>query len=354
MSQTSYLPQPLNRGDIFYTMSLAALRRNMVITMILVFGMLFAIISMIAYYFDFGTYTILVLILLLIMFQWLISPFIVSISADLQYLKKGENPFLENMVEGMARKSGIPVPRIAVVPDVTPNAFVFGRTTSSATLAVHDGLLRNFRPEEIEAVVAHEIGHLKHRDVIVMTLASAVPLVAYFFYRNIYWFRGSRRKDVGSIVSVAVASFFVYLISQLLVLYLSRSREYYADTYSAYLTGEPHNLRSALAKIAYGLSLSSKESTGLRAFYIGDPEKSKTEIRTIIGKKYEYDLDRDGILDEHELELAMQKEAERSPFGQANELFSTHPSTFKRILLLKRIEDELDRGQLTGDIYRFI
>jgi len=353
MSQPLYLPQPLNLGDIFYTMSLATLRRNMVITMILVFGMLFVIISVITYYFDIGTYTTLVLVLLFIVFQWLISPYIVSISTDLQYLKKGENPFLENMVEGMARKSGIPVPRIAVVPDVTPNAFVFGRTISSATLAVHDGLLRNFRPEEIEAVVAHEIGHLKHKDVIVMTLASVVPLVASVFYRSTFWTRG-RRKDAGSIALVAAASFFVYLISQLLVLYLSRSREYYADTYSAYLTGEPHNLRSALAKIAYGLSLSSKESTGLRAFYIGDPEKSKTEIRTIIEKKYEYDLDRDGILDEHELELAMQKEAERSPFGKADELFSTHPSTFKRILLLKRIEDELDRGQLTGDIYRFI
>lgn len=333
-------------------MSLATLRRNMTITMLLLFGVLFALISVVVYYLELTIYLSVPLALLLIVFQWLVSPALVSSSAKLHYLKKGENPFLEKIVEDLARKSQIPVPRIAVAPDNTPNAFVFGRTVSSSTLAVHQGLLQKFRPEEIEAVVAHEIGHLKHKDVIVMTLASAVPLVAYIIARSVFWTRG-RKKDAGSIILVAAVSFLVYLVSQLLVLYLSRSREHFADTYSAYITQKPRNLRSALAKISYGLSLSPKESTGLRAFYIGDPQEAKDEIKTIIRKKTEYDLDRDGVLDEHELELAMEKEA-KSPFGRANDLFSTHPSTFKRILLLKTIEDELDRGQFTGDIYRFI
>jgi len=324
------------------------------ITMVLLFGTLFVIISVVGFYLELGLYLTLLLVLLVVVFQWALSPTIVSMSTKLQYLKKGENPFLENMVGELALKSHIPVPRIAVVPDKTPNAFVFGRTVSSATLAVHQGLLQNFRPEEIKAVVAHEIGHLKHNDVTVMTLASAVPLVAYVIARSIFWTRGGRRKDAGSIILVAAVSYLVYLVSQLLVLYLSRSREYFADTYSAYITGEPRNLRSALAKIAYGLSLSPEESSGLRAFYIGDPQESKADVRRIVSKKYEYDLDHDGVLDEHELELAMGKEAERSPFGRANDLFATHPSTFKRVLLLKKIEEELNRGQFTGDIYRFI
>lgn len=324
------------------------------VTMILLFGVLFALISVIIFYFNLSMYFAVPLVVLFVIFQWLLSPTIVSASARLRYLKRGENPFLENMVQDLAAKSGVPLPRIAVVPDETPNAFVFGRTASSATLAVHEGLLRNFRPEEIKAVVAHEIGHIKHRDVVIMTVASAVPLISYIIARSIFWSRGGRRKDGGSIILVAAVSFLVYFVSQLLVLYLSRSREFFADTYSAYLTGEPHNLRSALAKISYGLSLSSKEPSGLRAFYIGDPGASKKEIRTIIEKKSEYDLDRDGVLDEHELEVAMQKEAQRSPFGQANDLFSTHPSTFRRILLLKKIEEELNRGQFTGDIYRLI
>jgi heat shock protein HtpX len=335
-------------------MSLAVLRRNMVITMMLIFGMMFAIISVVTYFFDLGMIVTVFLVLLFVLAQWLLSPFVISASTKLHYLKKGENTFLESTVANMAKKAGLPMPKIAVVPDETPNAFVFGTSASSATLAVHQGLLRNFRPEEIEGVIAHELGHIRHRDMVIMTVASAVPLVAYVLARSLFWTRGGRKKDAASIIAVAALSYVVYFVSQLLVLYLSRSREYFADTYSAYLTKEPRNLRSALTKIAYGLSLSQKESSGLRAFYIGDPQESKDEIQTIIRRKTEYDLDRDGVLDEHELELAMQKEAERSPFGGANDLFSTHPSTFKRLLLLKKIEEELDRGQFTGDIYRFI
>lgn len=335
-------------------MSLAVLRRNMIITMILIFGTVFVIVSLFTYIFDLGVIITVFLVLLVVLAQWLLSPTIIKASTRLQYLKTGENAFLESAVSSMAQKAGIPTPKVAVVPDKTPNAFVFGTSASSATLAVHEGLLRNFRPEEIEAVIAHELGHIKHKDMMIMTAASAVPLVAYVLARGFFWTRGSRRKDAASLLAVAVLSYVVYFVSELLVLYLSRSREYFADTYSAYLTSEPHNLRSALTKIAYGLSLSQKESSGLRAFYIGDPQESKDEIQTIIRRKVEYDLDRDGILDEHELELAIQKEAERSPFGGANDLFSTHPSTFKRLLLLKKIEEELGRGQFKGDIYRFI
>jgi heat shock protein HtpX len=320
----------------------------------LIFGMMFAIISVVTYFFDLGMIVTVFLVLLFVLAQWLLSPSIISASTKLHYLKTGENTFLESTVANMAKKAGLPMPKIAVVPDETPNAFVFGTSASSATLAVHQGLLRNFRPEEIEGVIAHELGHIRHRDMVIMTVASAVPLVAYVLARSLFWTRGGRKKDAASIIAVAALSYVVYFVSQLLVLYLSRSREYFADTYSAYLTKEPRNLRSALTKIAYGLSLSQKESSGLRAFYIGDPQESKDEIQTIIRRKTEYDLDRDGVLDEHELELAMQKEAERSPFGGANDLFSTHPSTFKRLLLLKKIEEELDRGQFTGDIYRFI
>lgn len=335
-------------------MSLATLRRNMTITMILLCGVLFTLISIISYYFGLDIYIAGPLVLFIVFAQWVLAPIIVSASTNLQYIKKGENKFLENLVRNIAQKSQIPVPRIAIVPDKTPNAFVFGRTVSSATLAVHTGLLKKLRSEEVEAVIAHEMGHIKHKDVMVMTVASAIPLVAYVVARSILWSRRSRRKNAGAIILVAVVSFAVYLISQMLVLYLSRSREHFADTYSAYITKNPRNLRSALAKITYGLSLSPKESTGLRAFYIGDPQKSSKEIKPIIKKKSEYDLDHDGVLNEKELESAMEKEAEKTPFGMANDLFSTHPSTYKRMLLLRKIEEELDKGQFVQDIYRFI
>jgi Zn-dependent protease with chaperone function len=129
---------------------------------------------------------------------------------------------------------------------------------------------------------------------------------------------------------------------------LSRLREHYADAYSAYVTGAPRSLESALAKITYGLSLSDKPPSGARPFYIGDPAMAKQEIQPIMEKKQEYDLDKDGVLDERELELAMEKEA-TSTWAKINTWFATHPPTFKRILLLREIEGEMQSGRYTDD-----
>jgi heat shock protein HtpX len=298
-----------------------------------------------------------ILTVLFILFQYLIGPAIVKASTHLQYLKPGENPWLESTVKGLADKSGIPMPKLATVPDNTPNAFVFGRTSNSATLAVHEGLLRNLNEDEVKGVIGHEVGHIKHKDYIVMTVLSALPLLAYLVARGTWqaaWFaRGSsRNKDEGSmraaLVVIGVLSYVVYIISLLFVMRLSRLREHYADAYSAYVTGSPRSLESALAKITYGLSLSSKPPSGARAFYIGDPAQAKQEIAEIMDKKDEYDLNHDGVLDERELELAMEKEA-KSTWVKMNSLFSTHPPTFKRILLLHEIEGEMESGKYTND-----
>jgi len=294
--------------------------------------------------------------LLFILIQYLIGPAIVSASTRLQYLKAGENPWLESTVKELADKSEIPMPRLAIVPDNTPNAFVFGRTASSATLAVHEGLLKNLNKDEVKGVIGHELGHIKHKDYIVMTVLSALPLLAYLIARGTWqaaWLAGgSRRKEEGSMRAalffIGVLSYVVYIISLLFVMRLSRLREHYADAYSAYVTGSPRNLKSALAKITYGLSLSEKPPSGARAFYIGDPAMAKQEISEIMEKKQEYDLDHDGVLDERELELAMEKEA-KSTWTKMNSWFSTHPPTFKRILLLHEIENEMESGKYTSD-----
>src|SRR3989337_1099240 len=116
---------------------------------------------------------------LFILFQYLVGPAIVAATARLHYLKPGENPWLESTVKELAEKSGVPMPKLATVPNNTPNAFTFGRSASSATLAVHDGLLRSLNQDEIRGAIAHELGHVKHRDFIVMTVLSALPLIAY-------------------------------------------------------------------------------------------------------------------------------------------------------------------------------
>jgi Zn-dependent protease with chaperone function len=127
---------------------------------------------------------------------------------------------------------------------------------------------------------------------------------------------------------------------------LSRLREHYADAYSAYVTESPRQLESALTKITYGLSLAPTPSTGARTLYIGDPALAKLEMQNIVSRKEQYDLDRDGVLDEKELELAMEKEA-KSRWLTINRWFQTHPATFQRILLLREIENEMTTGKYT-------
>jgi len=301
-------------------------------------------------------FLVVILTLLFILFQYLIGPATVRSSTRLHYLKSEENPWLEAAVKNLAEKSKVPMPRLAIVPDETPNAFVFGRSSKSATLAVHEGLLRKLNKEEIKGVIGHELGHIKHKDYIVMTVLSALPLLAYIIARSTWYaarFAGSsKKKGEGSVRAaffvIAVISYIVYIISLFCVMRLSRLREHYADAYSAYVTGSPRSLQSALAKITYGLSLSPRPPSGARALYIGDPAMAKQEIQRIMEKKQEYDLDKDGVLDEKELELAMEKEA-KSAWARMNTWFATHPPTFKRILLLREIEVEMESGRYTSD-----
>jgi heat shock protein HtpX len=292
---------------------------------------------------------------LFILFQYAVGPAIVAATTHLHYLKPGENPWLEKTVKELADKSGLPMPKLATVPNNTPNAFTFGRSTSSATLAVHEGLLKQLNENEVKGVIAHELGHVKHKDYIVMTVLSALPLIAYFIAQATLYagaFSGGRRNSKdnsgAALIVIGVIAFIIYILTFLIVMRLSRLREHYADAYSAYVTGSPRELESALAKITYGLSLSPKAPEGARAFYIEDPAAAKQEIQHIMEHKDEYDLDHDGVLDERELELAMEKES-KSTWHQMNSLFSTHPPTFKRILLLREIEQEMDTGKYSSD-----
>jgi len=292
-----------------------------------------------------------------ILIEYLIGPSIVSAGTKLVYVNPGENPWLEETVKKFADKSGFPMPKIAVVPDETPNAFIFGRTAGSATLAVHSGLLKQLSEPEVEGVIGHEFGHLNHKDYLVMTALAAIPLLAFLIARVSFdamrfgRFRG-RGKVAGlvwgTILVSAAISYLVYLITQLCVMRLSRLREHYADAYSAYLTGQPRELESALTKISYGLSLSPEPPHGARTLFIGDPAWAKKECQDILCNKEEYDLDKDGVLNERELELAMEKEA-KITWVKINALFATHPPTYRRILLLREIDSEMESGTFTGD-----
>jgi len=345
--------------------SLSQLKSTMLTTILITLVVFVAFLSVVSYFFAvaadlaFSPLATLAgafaLALIFMLIQFAISPYIVAATARLHYLQPGENPWLESTVSTLASAAGVKPPRLAVSPDPTPNAFVFGNSSNTMTLAVNQGLLSQLNEDEIRGVIGHELGHIRHKDSIVMTFLSAIPLIAYVIARAAFGMRYAGRKDekggTSYIILAGIIAMAVYFIAQLLVMRLSRLREHFADAFSAYLTGSPRSLESALTRIAYGLSISPQDPHGARALFISDPALAKQEIREIISQKNRYDLDQNGVLDEHELELAMRDEA-RSRWTSLNEAFSTHPPTFKRILLLRQIDQEItSRGVQSGNIY---
>src|SRR2546425_1532823 len=173
--------------------SLGALRRGSLFTVVLLFAFLSLLLLLIvaivdyvfqAHAFPGGFAIVVALALFFILFEWLISPSIVRWAIRSREPVTAEsNPWLYQTVQELTRQAGVPMPRIWVSGDSSPNAFVFGRTVGSSELVVTQALLQQLNQDEIRAVLAHEVGHLRHRDVVIVTLMSAIPLIAYVIAR---------------------------------------------------------------------------------------------------------------------------------------------------------------------------
>ncbi|HLC39510.1 MAG TPA: zinc metalloprotease HtpX [archaeon] len=313
----------------------ASLVMTMGITLFLLFGFLFAILAVVGYYVGLSGYLIVTIAIALVVLQWFIGPNIIWWTTNMRQVQRKEYPWLFDIIAKICKKTKTPLPeRVAIVNDGSPNAFVFGRTPSSATFAVTRGLLNGLTREEVEGVVAHEIGHINHKDMVVMTVAAAIPTIMYFVARFLIYAPSSgSKKSGGGAVLIGIGAFLIYFITNLLVLTLSRLREYYADRFSASQTN-PRHLASALAKIAYGLSVSKEHGNdAVRAFFISDPVTARYEMNHF-ADKYE-----DFQLTEKELREAMEWE-KKNPFARISEIFRTHPLTFKRIKALMEMAKE--------------
>ena len=242
-------------------------------------------------------------------------------TAQARVVTPQQAPELHGIVDRVCALADMPKPRIAISPTDLPNAFATGRNSEHAVLCVTDGLMRRLNPEELEGVIAHELSHVAHKDVMVMTVASFLAIIAGLLIRFSFYgelFGGGRRGGNNNnqsalpiLLIIMAVSIVVYAISFLLIRLLSRYRELAADRSGALLTGQPSALASALQKVSGSIARI--------------PTKDLREAQP---------------LNAFDFAPALSAQQAQSKIAQ---LFSTHPSMEKRLAQLAKISQQLSR-----------
>ncbi|NTV29461.1 MAG: M48 family metalloprotease [Candidatus Omnitrophica bacterium] len=317
-----------------------SLQLRMALLLAALFGILYAVVVMVGTAMgvnNFGFYLVISLGMMLV--QYLIGPKIVEWSMRIRYLKREDAPDLFAMVEELSERAGIPVPRVCVSDMQVPNAFAFGRGLSDGRVCVTRGIMQLLDREELRAVLGHELSHIKNRDVLTITLLSVIPMIMYRIAWQLMFYGSGRRdsRDSGGGVLIGIVAFLFYFLTNLLVLYASRIREYFADKGSVELGNRPEALASALYKLVYGSARLPKEtlreSEGLKAFFLNDPSQAAQEFNDL----KQLDLDHSGTIDSVELARLRQARVKVRGTDRMMELLSTHPNMLKRIQHLSEL-----------------
>jgi heat shock protein HtpX len=221
-----------------------------------------------------------------LLIQYFASDKLVLASTGAHIVTPEQAPQLHAVIERLAQLADVPKPRVAVVDTDMPNAFTTGRNPKHAVVAVTTGLMNQLGPQELEAVLAHEMTHIRNRDMVVMTMASSLLAVASFLTQMLIWtgmWGGFDRRDnrdgggAATILIVLAVSALTWFVSYVLVNALSRYREYAADRGGAILTGAPENLISALNRISSGMgrvpTQDLRQAQPMSALFIAPPRR---------------------------------------------------------------------------------
>jgi heat shock protein HtpX len=277
------------------------------LTMFLLF-IVYLVFMTVLWAFGVGVGFIVLFAVIMAFIQYFFSANLVLWSTGARVVPEDEYPELHQMVKKLCTEAGLPMPQIAIMQSPVPNAFATGRSPKHAVVCCTDSIMRILSKDELEAVLGHELSHVKNRDILTMTVASFVAMIASVIMQSFFFsalFGGGRNRDEGGMIIVWVVSIVVWLVATLLMLALSRYREFAADRGSALITGKPRNLISALEKISGRMDAVPPQAKakieGANAFFI---------IPAISGNKI-------------------------------MELFATHPPLEQRIANLEKVEMEL-------------
>lgn len=287
------------------------------------------------------------IIVLFVLAQFLVGPIIMDWSlrliGSLNWVELNDlPPHFKNALEELCRRNKLPIPKVGLINDGSPQAFTYGRTPRSARVVFSMGMFDLLEEDEVEAVLAHELGHIKHWDFVIMTIAKLIPILLYQIYKIFKSLSKNKSRDKkgaeAGFFAAAMIAYLAYMIADYLVMYISRVREYHADKFGCYATKNPNALLRGLVKIGFGMvkygqtgrneENSRKENRkSIEAMNIMNVSSSKTITLACLGDEE----------NEVPLEEAI-KEAMRwdlwNPWAGFYELYSTHPLTSKRIIAI--------------------
>jgi heat shock protein HtpX len=314
------------------------LRFSMAGTLAIIFGLstlVFVVILTLAGI-GFDLITIGVLVVILNIAQWLLSPYLIGLIYKVRELPQNENPQLHQMVDDLSRKSGISKPKLMLAQIPLPNAFAYGSPLAGSRVAVTQGLLKSLDDGEVEAVLGHELGHLKHRDVQVMMVVSFLPALFYYIGYSLMlsgMFGGGQRKSGGSNALIGLGFMAFSWILTLFTLYLSRLREYYADRHSVSVVDNgAEKLSTGLVTIVDESrhagkpnKQQQKNNSAFKALFIADPDRASSDSAELHAT---HAVNKKDLLQE-----TLAKEPTKA--DRFLEIFSTHPNIIKRLRALQ-------------------
>ena len=280
---------------------------------------------------EFNVTTLIIVVTVFNVGQWLLAPYIINAIYKARQMDPSESPRLHQAVEDLSTRSGIKKPKLMYSSLDIPNAFAYGSPLTGSHVAVTQGLLRSLSVDEVEAVIGHELGHLKHRDVQAMMFLSLLPSIFYIIARSTLFSRlyGNRdRRDSGALAIVGGASMLIYFVLLLFNMGFSRLREYYADQHSAKVVENgAWKLSTGLAKIttytarAQDMGVGSPSAGGFKALFISDPDRALHDAQ---------ELQAAGLISDSDLVGSIMSRRVTA-LDSLGELFSTHPNIVKRL-----------------------